>query len=334
MKTILNKLASGQNLSLEETKYAAERILTGQATEAQTASFLTALRMKGETVDEIMGCAAVLGEKAQHISPQVGDYVDIVGTGGDRTNSFNISTTSAFVIAGAGLPVAKHGNRAISSKSGAGDALEVLGLDLKTEPAKVQKCIEEVGIGFMFAPTFNPAMRFVGPVRNQLGIRTVFNILGPLANPSGAPLNMIGVYSPAMTETIARVIAQLGKVKRGMVFSDANNMDELSTVAETTISEIRDGQVTTYTITPEQFGFTRATLEDIKGGTGAENAEITKAILSGKEQGPKRDIVLLNAGMTLYVGGKAASVEDGLRLAAETIDSGKAMAKLEALVNY
>lgn len=333
MKEILNKLVAGRNLTLEETKEAAEIILGGNATDVQTACFLTALRMKGETVDEIVGCASVLGEKAMKIHPKVDSYVDIVGTGGDGSNSFNISTTSAFVIAAAGLPVAKHGNRAISSRSGAGDMLEALGLNLNHTPAEVEKQIEEVGIGFMFAPVFNPSMKYVGPARSQMGIRTVFNILGPLANPSGAPLNMIGVYSPEMTETIANVILQLGKVKRGMVFSAADYMDELSVCTETTVSEIRDGKVTTYTITPEQFGFHRAKPEDIKGGTGAENAEIAKRILTG-EQSPKRDIVLLNSGMTLYVGGKAQTPEEGIRLAAEMIDSGKAIKKLEEMMRY
>lgn len=333
MKEILNKLVAGRNLTLEETKEAAEIILGGNATDVQTACFLTALRMKGETVDEIVGCASVLGEKAMKIHPKVDSYVDIVGTGGDGSNSFNISTTSAFVIAAAGLPVAKHGNRAISSRSGAGDMLEALGLNLNHTPAEVEKQIEEVGIGFMFAPVFNPSMKYVGPARSQMGIRTVFNILGPLANPSGAPLNMIGVYSPEMTETIANVILQLGKVKRGMVFSAADYMDELSVCTETTVSEIRDGKVTTYTITPEQFGFHRAKPEDIKGGTGAENAEIAKRILTG-EQGPKRDIVLLNSGMTLYIGGKAQTPEEGIRLAAEMIDSGKAIKKLEEMIAY
>ena len=333
MKEILNKLVAGRNLTLEETKEAAEIILGGNATDVQTACFLTALRMKGETVDEIVGCASVLGEKAMKIHPKVDSYVDIVGTGGDGSNSFNISTTSAFIIAAAGLPVAKHGNRAISSRSGAGDMLEALGLNLNHTPAEVEKQIEDVGIGFMFAPVFNPSMKYVGPARSQMGIRTVFNILGPLANPSGAPLNRIGVYNPDMTETIANVILQLGKVKRGMVFSAADYMDELSVCTETTVSEIRDGKVTTYTITPEQFGFHRAKPEDIKGGTGAENAEIAKRILTG-EQGSKRDIVLLNSGMTLYVGGKAQTPEEGVQLAAEMIASGKAIKQLEEMIAY
>ena len=333
MKEILAKLVAGNDLSVEEAKKAQEIILTGQATDAQIAAFLTALRMKGETIDEITGLASVLRDKANTIAPKVDKHVDLVGTGGDCTYSFNISTTSAFVVAAAGLPVAKRGNRAISSRSGAGDMLEALGLNLNHTPAEVEKQIEDVGIGFMFAPVFNPSIKYVGPARSQMGIRTVFNILGPLANPSGAPLNMIGVYNPDMTETIANVILQLGKVKRGMVFSAADYMDELSVCTETTVSEIRDGKVTTYTITPEQFGFHRAKPEDIKGGTGAENAEIAKRILTG-EQGPKRDIVLLNSGMTLYVGGKAQTPKEGVQLAAEMIDSGKAIKKLEEMIAY
>lgn len=333
MKALLNKLLKGEDLTLEEAKRGAELLLSGQATDAQIAAFLIALRMKGETVDEIVGLTSVLSDKAVHIHPQNQEYVDIVGTGGDGTNTFNISTTSAFVIAGAGLAVAKHGNRAISSKSGAGDVLEALGVNIVAEPAQVEKAIDEIGIGFMFAQTFNPAMRFVGKVRTEMGVRTVFNILGPMANPSGAKFQMIGVYDPELTEKIAEVMLKLGVVKQGMVFSDARGMDELSTVADTKISEIRDGKVTTYTITPEQFGLKRAQPEDILGGTCEENAAYTKAVLSG-EKGPKRDIVLLNAGMSLYAGGLAETPEAGIALAAETIDSGKALAKLEALVAF
>ena len=320
MKEILAKLVEGKDLTKEEAMKAQELILTGQATEAQIACFLTALRMKGETLDEITGLAAVLRNKANTISPKVADYVDFVGTGGDCTYSFNISTTSAFVVAAAGLPVAKHGNRCISSKSGAGDVLEALGVNISADPTMVEKCVETVGIGFMFAPHFNPAMKYVGPVRKQLGIRTVFNILGPLSNPSRARAMLVGVYSPALTEVIAGTMMNLG-VERGMVVSGEDNMDE-----------IKDGKVATYTIAPEQFGLKRCEIAKLQGGDGAVNAQITRDILSGKEQGPKREIVLLNAGAALYIGKKADSIADGIALAAKTIDSGAAVRTLEAMV--
>jgi anthranilate phosphoribosyltransferase len=331
MKQILSKLVAGNDLTKEEAMQAQEMILTGQATQAQIACFLTALRMKGETLDEITGLASVLRDKANTISPKCEKYVDLVGTGGDCTYSFNISTTSAFVVAAAGLPVAKHGNRSISSKSGAGDVLEALGVNISADPDVVEKCVEEVGIGFMFAPHFNPAMKYVGPVRGELGIRTVFNILGPLSNPSRAKSMVVGVYSPDLTEVIAGTMMNLG-VERGFVVSGHDNMDEFTLTGPSTVSEIKDGKVTTYTVTPEQFGFKSCDLSELQGGDGTVNAQITRDILSGKEQGSKRDIVLLNAGATLYIGGLADSIEAGIKLAAETIDSGKATKTLEAMV--
>ena len=330
MKEILAKLVEGKDLTKEEAMKAQELILTGQATEAQIACFLTALRMKGETLDEITGLAAVLRNKANTISPKVEDYVDFVGTGGDCTYSFNISTTSAFVVAAAGLPVAKHGNRSISSKSGAGDVLEALGVNISADPAVVEKCVETVGIGFMFAPHFNPAMKYVGPVRKQLGIRTVFNILGPLSNPSRARAMLVGVYSPALTEVIAGTMMNLG-VERGMVVSGEDNMDEITLTGETTVSEIKDGKVTTYTITPEQFGYERCEKGALTGGTPEENAKITLSILNG-EKGPRREAVLMNAGAAFYVAGKADTLEDAVKLAAEIIDSGKAKARLDEFI--
>ena len=331
MKEILAKLVDGNNLTKEEAMRAQELILTGQATQAQIACFLTALRMKGETLEEITGLAAVLRDQANTISPKVDNYVDFVGTGGDCTYSFNISTTSAFVAAAAGVPVAKHGNRSISSKSGAGDVLEALGVNISADPAVVEKCVETVGIGFMFAPHFNPAMKYVGPVRKELGIRTVFNILGPLSNPSRAKAMVVGVYSPSLTEVIAGTMMNLG-VERGMVVSGADNMDEITLTGETKVSEIRDGKVTTYTITPEQFGLHRCAIEELQGGDGVRNAEITRDILSGKEQGAKREIVLLNAGAALYIGGRAGDIAEGIQIAKETIDSGAASAVIDNLV--
>jgi anthranilate phosphoribosyltransferase len=331
MKTAIAAVVDGKDLSREEAQRVAELILTGQANEIEIAGFLTALRMKGETVDEILGFASVLRSKANTISPKCDNYVDLVGTGGDCTYSFNISTTSAFVVAGAGLPVAKHGNRSISSKSGAADVLEALGVNIAADPAVVEKCVEEAGVGFMMAPHFNPCMKYVGPVRKALGIRTVFNILGPLSNPSRAKKMVVGVYNPKMVETIAKVMAGLD-VKRGFVVSGDNFMDEFNLAGESTVAEIRDGEVTVFTVKPEDFGLKRCTLDDLRGGEGPENAKITRAILEGKEQGAKREAILLNAGATLYIGGLAESIADGIRLAAESIDSGKALAVLDKMV--
>ena len=331
MKEILAKLVAGNDLSVEEAKKAQEIILTGQATDAQIAAFLTALRMKGETIDEITGLASVLRDKANTIAPKVDKHVDLVGTGGDCTYSFNISTTSAFVVAAAGLPVAKHGNRSISSKSGAGDVLEALGVNISADPDVVSRCVETVGIGFMFAPHFNPAMKYVGKVRKELGFRTVFNTLGPLSNPSRAKAMVVGVYDKNLTETIANAMMNMG-VERALVVSGNDNMDEITLTGATTISEIKDNTVNTYTVTPEQFGFETVELKELQGGDGKVNAQITKDILSGKEKGVKRNIVLLNAGATLYAGGMCSSIEEGIKLAEKTIDSGKAASIIDALV--
>lgn len=331
MKEILAKLVAGNDLSVEEAKKAQEIILTGQATDAQIAAFLTALRMKGETIDEITGLASVLRDKANTIAPKVDKHVDLVGTGGDCTYSFNISTTSAFVVAAAGLPVAKHGNRSISSKSGAGDVLEALGVNISADPDVVSRCVETVGIGFMFAPHFNPAMKYVGKVRKELGFRTVFNTLGPLSNPSRAKAMVVGVYDKNLTETIANAMMNMG-VERALVVSGNDNMDEITLTGATTISEIKDNTVNTYTVTPEQFGFETVELKELQGGDGKVNAKITKDILSGKEKGAKRNIVLLNAGATLYAGGMCSSIEEGIKLAEKTINSGKAVSIIDALV--
>lgn len=331
MQELIQKAVDRQNLTEEEAKRAMDLMLSGRATQAQLGAFLTAMRMKGETLEELTGFAAVLKEKARHIAPNTKNYVDLVGTGGDRTFTFNVSTTSAFVAAGAGLPVAKHGNRSISSKSGAGDVLEALGVNISAEPEVVQKCVEEAGLGFMFAPSFNKSMKYVGQARKEMGVRSVFNILGPLANPSDARCMVVGVYDPSLTDLIAKAMSNLG-VERGFVVSGEDCMDEFTLTGKTVVSEMRDGKVSTYEVTPEQFGFRRASLGELKGGDGAENAEITAGILKGEVRGAKRDIVLLNAGATLYAGGIASSMEDGIRLSAESIDSGKAYGVLEKLV--
>ncbi len=330
IQTAIEKVAEGYNLTEEEARKVMEILLNGEATQAQIGAFLTALRMKGETVDELTGFASVLKEKASTISPKCGNYVDFVGTGGDRTFTFNISTTGAFVAAGAGVHIAKHGNRSISSKSGAGDVLEALGVNITADPAVVEHCVEDAGIGFMFAPSFNRSMRFVGQARKEMGIRTVFNILGPLANPSRAKAMLVGVYAPEMTEKMALVMSRLG-VERAFVISGKDHMDELTTTNATVVSEVKDGKVKTFEITPEEFGFTRVMLEDLRGGNGEQNAEITKRILEG-EKGPKRDIVLLNAGAAIYIAGKAESVQEGIKMAERSIDSGRAAQVLNELV--
>lgn len=331
MKDAIQKVVDGQDLTEAEAKNVMNQMLSGEATQAQLGAFLTAMRMKGETLEELTGFAAVLKEKAEHIAPKVENYVDLVGTGGDRTFTFNVSTTAAFVAAGAGLPIAKHGNRSISSKSGAGDVLEALGVNIMAEPDVVTKCVEEAGIGFMFAQSFNKSMKYVGQARKEMGIRSVFNILGPLANPSDAKCMVVGVYDPALTDLVANAMSRLGVVN-GFVVSGEDHMDEFTLTGKTTVSEIKNGAVSTYEVTPEQFGLKRASLEELQGGDGAENAKITTAILKGEETGAKRDIVLLNAGATLYAGGKADTIEAGIALAQEAIDSGKAYAVLEKLV--
>lgn len=331
MKEAVQKVVDRQDLTEEEAKRVMNIMLSGEATQAQIGTFLTAMRMKGETLEELTGFAEVLKEKAEHIAPKTGNYVDLVGTGGDRTFTFNVSTTSAFVAAGAGLPIAKHGNRSISSKSGAGDVLEALGVNIMAEPEVVTKCVEEAGIGFMFAQNFNKSMKYVGQARKEMGIRTVFNILGPLANPSDAKCMVVGVYDPSMTDMVAKAMNRLG-VENGFVVSGEDHMDEFTLTGKTTVSQIKSGKVSTYQVTPEQFGLKRATLEELQGGDGKENAKITTAILKGEERGAKREIVLLNAGATLYAGRKATSMEEGIKLAAESIDSGKAYGVLEKLV--
>ena len=324
------KLSKKQDLTYQEAEEVMDEIMSGKATPVQMSAYLTALALKGETIDEITASAAGMREHCIKLLHDM-DVLEIVGTGGDGSNSFNISTTASLVIAAGGVPVAKHGNRSISSKSGAGDVLEALGVNIMADPRKVEECVEKTGIGFMFAQLFNKSMRYVGQARSEMGIRTVFNILGPLANPSRAKNMVVGVYSPSLTEKVATAMSRLG-VERAYVVSGEDNMDEITLTGATTVSEIRDGAVTTFTITPEQFGMKRVSLEELRGGSGGENAKITRAILDGTERGAKRDIVLLNAGATLYVGGVAESMEAGVKLAAEAIDSGAAARKLKELV--
>jgi len=329
LKAAIAKVVAKQHLTEGEAHEAMGIIMDGEATPAQIASFITALAIHGETVDEITGFVRAIRERAVKITPQTDHLVDIVGTGGDRLNTFNISTTSAFVIAGAGGHVAKHGNRAASSKSGSADVLEALGINLDAPPEVVQACVEEVGFGFLFAPRFHPAFKHAVVPRREIGIRTVFNILGPLTNPAQARRYLQGVPGPAYTELMARVLVQLG-AERAFVVHGQDGMDEITVCAPTRVSEVGDGRVRTYTLTPEELGFQRAPLEALRGGTPEENARICVSILQG-ERSPRRDIVLMNAGAALVAAGLAGRVVDGVARAADSIDSGRAYAKLEAV---
>lgn len=330
IKEAIMKLAKKENLTFEETEQVMNEIMGGEATGVQMSSYLTALSMKGETIDEITGSAAGMRKHCVKLLHDM-DVLEIVGTGGDGANSFNISTTSSLVIAAGGVPVAKHGNRAASSKSGAADVLEALGVNITVSPEKSAALLKEIGICFLFAQNYHVAMRYVAPVRKELGIRTIFNILGPLANPAGANMQVMGVYEEALVEPLARVLANLG-VKNAMVVYGQDGLDEISMGAPTSVCEVRDGQFSSYEICPEDFGFERCTKVDLEGGTPKENAEITRQILDGREQGAKRNAVLLNAGAGLYVAKKAATLKEGVELAKELIDSKKAYEKLEDFI--
>lgn len=327
-----NRLIEFQNLTQQEAAEAMDIIMSGQATEAQIAEFLTALRMKGETIDEISGLALGMRAKA-NLVPDSKDAIDIVGTGGDLASSFNISTTASFVIAAAGVKVAKHGNRSVSSKSGAADVLECLGVKIQSTPEQAKACLDTVGVSFLFAQSYHKSMRFVAPVRGQMGVRTVFNVLGPLTNPAQTDYIVLGVYEKKLLSVMAHVLIQIG-IQRAMVVYGNDRLDEVSISDSTSVAEVRDGQVLEYELTPEQMGLPRGTKEEIVGGTAQENADITKGILNGSITGSKRNIVLLNAGCALYTIGKVASVQDGVSLAAEMIDSGKALEKLQELVAF
>ncbi len=323
------KLIERQDLSYEEANACINEIMSGETSQVQTAAFLAALETKGATIEEITASAAAMRSHATKIDYE-GDLLEIVGTGGDGAQSFNISTTAALVIAASGICVGKHGNRAASSKSGAADCLESLGVKIDLEPEKCAELLKRIHICFFFAQKYHTSMKYVGPVRKELGIRTVFNILGPLTNPGFANRQVLGVYSQELLEPMAHVLSNLG-VKRGMAVYGQDKLDEISMSAPTSVCEIDNGTFRTYTIQPEDFGFTRCKKSDLTGGTPQENAEITRAVLRG-EKGPKRDAVLMNAGAGLYIGGKAESLADGIRLAAELIDSGRAMVKLEEFI--
>ena len=324
------KLSKKQNLTYLEAEEVMDEIMSGKATPVQMSAYLTALALKGETIDEITASAAGMRAHCIKLLHDM-DVLEIVGTGGDGSNSFNISTTASLVIAAGGVPVAKHGNRAASSKSGAADVLEALGVKITIPPETSQELLEKIGICFLFAQNYHIAMKYVAPIRKELGIRTVFNILGPLSNPAGANMELMGVYDEALVEPLAQVMANLG-VTRGMVVFGQDSLDEISMSAPTSVCEIKDGKFTSYVLTPEQFDYERCTKEELQGGTPQENAEITKAILEGKETGAKRHAVCLNAGAALYIAGKAASIEAGVKMAEQLIDSGAALKKLEEFI--
>ncbi len=337
----IRTLIDRRDLTRMEAAAAMDAIMSGAATNAQIAAFLTALRMKGETVEELIGFAQVMREKVARV-PTHGNgvtgmtgtdremLIDTCGTGGDASGSFNVSTATAFVVAGAGLRVAKHGNRSVSSLCGSADVVETLGISLDLTAQKVGRCIDDVGIGFLYAPLLHTAMKHVMAARREMGVRTVFNMLGPLTNPAAANAQVIGVYSPSLTEPLARVLAELGTF-RAFVVHGADNLDEISNTGESKLSEVREGVVRTYTVRPEDFGLARAAIGDLQGGDRQQNADIIRGILGG-EPGPKRDIVLMNAAAALVAGAKARDLKEGVEVAARAIDSGAARRKLDALI--
>ncbi len=325
IKESVAKVTRGENLTYDEAAAVMREIMTGSTTPAQTAAFLTALHIKGETVDEIAGCAYVMRDCATRVEYN-GDILEIVGTGGDGAQSINISTISGLVCASAGIKIAKHGNRAASSKCGAADCLEALGINISVSPEGCAQLLDEVGMCFMFAQKYHSAMKYVGPVRKEIGIPTIFNILGPLTNPAHANMQLLGVYSESLLESMAQSLMKLG-VKRGMAVYGQDKLDEISVGAATTVLEFEDGKTTKYEITPEQFGFSRHDISGLKGGDPQVNAQLAREILSGK-QGAGRDAVLLNAGAAIHIA-KGVSLEEGIKTAAEMIDSGSALKTLE-----
>ena len=332
IKEAIVKIVSKEDLTYDEAYAVMNEIMSGETTATQNAAFLAALSTKSaraETTDEIAGCAAAMRDHATQVNTGM-DVFEIVGTGGDNAQSFNISTTAAIVAAAGGVKVAKHGNRAASSLCGTADCLEALGVNIQQSPERCVELLKEAGMCFFFAQKYHTSMKYVGPIRKELGFRTVFNILGPLTNPGHPTMQLLGVYDEYLVEPLAQVLVNLG-VKRGMVVYGMDKLDEISMSAPTKICEIRDGWFRTTVIKPEDFGFTRCTKDDLKGGTPAENAMITRSILAG-EKGHKRNAVLLNAGASLYIAGKAETFRDGVKLAAELIDSGKAAATLEKII--
>ncbi|HIP38560.1 MAG TPA: anthranilate phosphoribosyltransferase [Desulfocapsa sulfexigens] len=336
IKQAIARIVLKENLSVDEMVDVMNEVMGGVATPAQIGSFITGLRMKGETVDEIVGAVRVMREKATKIESGIdvdsgGILVDTCGTGGDGSGTFNVSTTTAFVVAGAGIRVAKHGNRSISSNCGSADVLEAAGVKLDISPERVGECIQETGIGFLFAPALHGAMKYaIGP-RKELGIRTVFNILGPLTNPAGANVQVLGVFDGELIEPLARVLGKLGS-KRALVVHGEGNLDELTVTGETKVAELKNGKINTYSVTPEELGLTRVSIDELQGGTDAkESAELMRSVLKG-EKGAKREMVLLNSGAALMAAGLCDDLKEGIASAAAVIDSGKALEKLDQLI--
>ena len=333
MKDAIKKVVSGHNLTREEAGIAMDTIMQGNATPAQIAALLVALHTKGESIDEITGFAAKMREHAVHIYPHATDLVDTCGTGGDQSGTFNISTVAALVAAAAGVPIAKHGNRSMSSRCGSADVLEALGVKIDLEPNQVEASIDAVGFGFIFAPTFHKAMRFAAPTRKEIGISTVFNILGPLTNPANASAQVLGVFDQELTAIMAEVLKNLG-TKHALVVHGSDGLDEISLTERTQVTELKGGKTSTYFVKPEDFGFVRRERAQILGGSAQENAEIAIDILKLEERGAKREIVLLNAAAAIYVGGRAKDLHEGLKLAAAALESGAAANKLEEIVRF
>ena len=331
IKEAIATLVRGNSLSMEEASAVMQEIMEGQATPSQLSAFLTALSIKGETMDEITGLARIMRAKALRVESS-GEMIDIVGTGGDRAGTFNISTTAAFVAAGAGLKVAKHGNRAASSQSGSADVLEALGVKIDLTAQQVEACLEEVGIGFMFAQVFHPAMKNTASTRREIGIPTVFNVLGPLTNPAGAQRQVLGVAREPLLEKMAGALKSLG-LRHALVVHGEDGLDEITITGRTHVCELKDGLIRRYTICPEDFGLATAEAASIKGGCAADNAAILRRVLAG-ECGPQRDVVLLNAAAALMAGDKVASILEGVALARQVLDNGKALDKLEQLISF
>jgi anthranilate phosphoribosyltransferase len=339
----IRKVVDRQDLAAAEAELLLEQIMTGQCSDAQIASLLTALRMKGETVDELIGFARVMRRKAAPVRPRSAitaeisgtereALIDTCGTGGDVSGSFNISTATAFVVAGAGVRVAKHGNRSVSSQCGSADVVEALGVRIELKPEGIARCIDEVGIGFLHAPFLHDAMKYVAPARRQMGIRTIFNLLGPLTNPAGANTQVVGVYAEHLTELLARALSELGS-SRALVVHGSDGLDEITITGESKITELNDGEIRSYTFAPEDVGLDRASLTEVRGGDAQANSKIILEVLNGK-RGPRRDVVLLNAAAALVASSKTEGFADGVELSAESIDSGKALAKLRSLIEF
>ncbi|ODA41128.1 anthranilate phosphoribosyltransferase [Desulfosporosinus sp. BG] len=326
----IHKIIKGEDLDFDTSKVVMGEMMDGTATHAQMGAFLAALRMKGESIDEITGSALAMREKAMHLNP-VYNVMDIVGTGGDEVGTFNISTTTAFVVAAGGVPVAKHGNRSVSSKSGAADVLEKLGINIAITAEHSQKILDEINLCFMFAQTYHSSMKHCAPVRREMGVRTIFNILGPLANPAGANLQLMGVYDENLVEPLAKVLSNLG-VQRGMVVHGCDGLDEATLTTKTKVCEIEQGVLSSYYLDPEELGLTYCTLAELVGGNAEENAKITRSILNGSEQGAMRDVVVLNSALCLYLAGKAETIKSAIPLAKELINSGAALKKLEEFI--